>query len=153
VNIALIVDAAPLLGAVHLPALDATYIGVVGKGATVETGNGQRRDIAARTPPLEGVTLLASRSHGNDADLDAFLGNMRIADRINAGSSLKFCRIAEGAADIYPRLGRTMEWDTAAGQAILVAAGGSVRCTDGTPLTYGKAGFENPHFVARGRGG
>jgi 3'(2'), 5'-bisphosphate nucleotidase len=69
----------------------------------------------------------------------------------NAGSSLKFCRIAEGLADIYPRLGRTMEWDTAAGQAVLVAAGGSVRTLDGKELSYGKPGFENPHFVARGR--
>ncbi|MEX1108017.1 MAG: 3'(2'),5'-bisphosphate nucleotidase CysQ [Dongiaceae bacterium] len=153
VNVALIVDATPLLGAVHLPALGTTYIGIVGMGATVETTEGQRRDITARVPPNEGVTVLASRSHGNDAALDVFLKDTRIADRINAGSSLKFCRIAEGIADIYPRLGRTMEWDTAAGQAVLAAAGGSVCRTDGTPLTYGKPGFENPHFVARGRKG
>ncbi|MDZ4737661.1 MAG: 3'(2'),5'-bisphosphate nucleotidase CysQ [Rhodospirillaceae bacterium] len=153
VNIALIVDAAPLLGVVHLPALGTTYIGIVGKGTTVETAEGQRRDITARVPPSAGVTVLASRSHGNDAALDAFLKDMRIADRINAGSSLKFCRVAEGMADIYPRLGRTMEWDTAAGQAVLAAAGGSVCRIDGTPLTYGKPGFENPHFVARGRKG
>jgi 3'(2'), 5'-bisphosphate nucleotidase len=151
VNIALVVDQTPMLGAVHLPALGTTYIGIVGKGATVETDNGQRRDIAARRPPHEGVTVLASRSHGDDIALGAFLGGLQVANRINAGSSLKFCRIAEGVADIYPRLGRTMEWDTAAGQAVLASAGGSVHRIDGEPLAYGKPGFENPHFVARGR--
>jgi 3'(2'), 5'-bisphosphate nucleotidase len=151
VNIALVVDQTPMLGAVHLPALGTTYIGIVGNGATVETANGQRRDIAARRPPNEGVTVLASRSHGDDTALDAFLDGMQVAKRISAGSSLKFCRIAEGIADIYPRLGRTMEWDTAAGQAVLSAAGGRVHRIDGEPLAYGKPGFENPHFVARGR--
>ena len=72
-------------------------------------------------------------------------------ERISAGSSLKFCRVAEGIADLYPRFGRTMEWDTAAGQAVLMAAGGTVRKLDGTPLDYGKPGYENPHFIASGR--
>ena len=81
----------------------------------------------------------------------AFLADLPVATRRPAGSSLKFCLIAEGEADLYPRLGRTMEWDTAAGQAVLVAAGGSVRTLDGRELRYGKPGYVNPPFVARGR--
>ena len=93
--------------------------------------------------------VIASRSHRN-AQTRAFLENYRVGEIISAGSSLKLCRIAEGAADMYPRLGRTMEWDIAAGHAVLSAAGGSVRTLDGEPLRYGKPGFDNPHFIARG---
>lgn len=151
VNIALIEKGAPVFGVVHLPALGTTYVGLTGRGASVRDRNHEPRAIAARRPPVEGLTVLASRSHANDEALDRFLAAYRVKERISAGSSLKFCRIAEGVADLYPRFGRTMEWDTAAGHAVLVAAGGSVRRVDGVALTYGKSGFENPHFIARGR--
>ena len=97
-----------------------------------------------------GLTVVASRSHGDAAALDAFLAGRKVAALANAGSSLKLCLIAAGEADLYPRLGRTMEWDTAAAHAVLAAAGGSVRTLAGEPLRYGKAGLENPHFVASG---
>ena len=84
------------------------------------------------------------------ADTERWLAGVDVASFVQAGSSLKFCRIAEGAADVYPRFGRTMEWDTAAGHAVLLAAGGSVRTTSGQPLGYAKAGFENPPFIAYG---
>jgi len=83
--------------------------------------------------------------------MGAFLEAERVGGHITAGSALKFCLVAEGVADLYPRLGRTMEWDTAAGHAIVLAAGGRVTTIEGTELTYGKPGFDNPHFVARGR--
>jgi len=157
VNIALIQGRRPVLGVVHLPALGTTYTGSAPAGggpgsATLAHRGARPKPIACRRQPPDGAIVLASRSHSNAAALEAFLSNERVAAMENAGSSLKFCRVAEGLADIYPRLGRTMEWDTAAGQAVLVAAGGSVRTLDGKELGYGKPGFENPHFVARGRG-
>ncbi|MFZ5789824.1 MAG: 3'(2'),5'-bisphosphate nucleotidase CysQ [Pseudomonadota bacterium] len=151
VNIALIEGTKPVLGVVHLPALGTTYAGAIDGGATLSHKGDTPRPIAARVQPGSGAIVLASRSHSDAAALDAFLAGERVAALESAGSSLKFCRIAEGLADIYPRLGRTMEWDTAAGQAVLEAAGGSVRTLDGRELGYGKPGFENPHFVARGR--
>jgi 3'(2'), 5'-bisphosphate nucleotidase len=156
VNIALIQGHRPVLGVVHLPALGTTYTGSApaggGPGSATLAHRGTRpRPIACRRQPPDGAIVLASRSHGDAVALEAFLSNEQVAALENAGSSLKFCRVAEGLADIYPRLGRTMEWDTAAGQAVLVAAGGSVRTLDGKELGYGKPGFENPHFVARGR--
>ena len=96
------------------------------------------------------MLLACSRSHGDEAALARWLGNTRVAGRVTAGSSLKFGLLASGQADLYPRLGRTMEWDTAAGHAVLAAAGGSVCDLAGRPLRYGKPGYENPHFVARG---
>jgi 3'(2'), 5'-bisphosphate nucleotidase len=96
------------------------------------------------------LTVVASRSHGDAAALDAYLAGRQVASLTNAGSSLKLCLIAAGEADLYPRLGRTMEWDIAAGHAVLRAAGGAVDRLDGQPLRYGKPGFENPHFVAHG---
>jgi 3'(2'), 5'-bisphosphate nucleotidase len=93
--------------------------------------------------------VLASRSHRTPAT-DAFIATLKVKSLTAAGSSLKFCKLAAGDADLYPRHGRTMEWDTAAGDAILRAAGGSVTTLDGQALFYGKPGFENPHFVARG---
>ena len=100
--------------------------------------------------PDAGLTVLGSRSHGDDATMSAYLKGRKVAGFEAAGSSLKFCLIADGEADLYPRFGRTMEWDTAAGHAVLLAAGGVVTTLDGSPLRYGKAGFENPHFVASG---
>ena len=109
---------------------------------------GATERIACRRPG-DALVAIASRSH-RDPETDAWLRRFEVAEIASAGSSLKFCRIAEGAADLYPRLGRTMEWDVAAGHAILRAAGGSVETMDGAPLTYGKPGFDNPYFVARG---
>ena len=150
VNIALVKGSVPVLGVVLAPALGVSYCGIVGQGATRTAADGSH-PISCRSVPAEGLSVVASRSHGDERALDAFLQGQRVASRVNAGSSLKLCLVAEGRADLYPRLGRTMEWDIAAGHAVLAAAGGSVcRADDGSPLRYGKPGFENPHFVARG---
>jgi len=149
VNIALVDHGEPVLGLVLAPALGTLYAGAVGLGAWVEVG-GVRRDIAVRAEPADGLTVVGSRHHGNDAAVDAFLAGRRVAANRRVGSSLKLCILAEGLADVYPRFGRTMEWDTAAGDAILRAAGGAVRTVDGALLRYGKPGFENPDFAAWG---
>jgi 3'(2'), 5'-bisphosphate nucleotidase len=150
VNIALIENGRPVLGVVHLPVLDETFVAGA-PGAFKQIGDGPLLPIASRAAPAEGLTAVVSRSHGA-AEADAFLERYTVANRVGAGSSLKFCRVAEGAADIYPRFGRTMEWDTAAGHAVLRFAGGDVLTTDGAPLTYGKPGLDNPHFIAVGKG-
>lgn len=151
VNIALVEHGAPVLGVVAAPALGRLYAGARGQGAWVEDEAG-RRPIAVQAVPSEGLRVVASRSHGDPAALDRFLAGRRVAQRIDIGSSLKLCLLAAGQADLYPRLGRTMEWDIAAGHAVLAAAGGRVNRLDGQPLRYGKPGFENPHFVAQGGG-
>ena len=149
VNIGLVEDGGPTAGVIHVPALDETYW-TAGDGVAWRTIRGGRAErIACRRPGERGPVVVASRSHRNAATR-AFLERCDAAEVVSAGSSLKLCRVAEGAADLYPRLGRTMEWDTAAGHAIVVAAGGRVETLDGRPLTYGKTGFENPHFLARG---
>ncbi|MFV0662217.1 3'(2'),5'-bisphosphate nucleotidase CysQ [Denitromonas sp.] len=149
VNIALIENGRPTLGVVLAPALDRLFAGAIGHGAFIEDANG-RRPIAVRAAPEAGLTVVASRSHGDAAALDAFLAGRQVAELRGAGSSLKICLIAAGEADLYPRLGRTMEWDIAAGHAVLAAAGGQLTRIDGTPLRYGKPDFANPHFVAAG---
>jgi 3'(2'), 5'-bisphosphate nucleotidase len=149
VNIALIEDGLPVLGVVYVPVQDLLYAGLVGQGAWAED-RGFRRAIQCRVAPSEGVTLACSRSHGDEAATAAWLNGRAVAATIKAGSSLKFGLIAVGLADVYPRLGRTMEWDTAAGHAVLRAAGGEITDLAGAPLRYGKPGFENPHFVAHG---
>jgi 3'(2'), 5'-bisphosphate nucleotidase len=151
VNIALIEDRAPVLGVVLAPARELLFAAAPGVGATLEDGGG-RRSIAARSIPPEGATVVSSRSHGDQAALDRFTAGRRVARTAVAGSSLKFCLLAAGEADLYPRFGRTMEWDTAAGDAVLRAAGGRVTDLERCPLSYGKPGFENPHFIASGRG-
>jgi len=148
VNIALVENAKPVLGVVHAPAINATYWGSA-FGCFAQTGGGEPRRTAARTPAADGLVAMVSVSH-KTAETDAYLATFTIKKEISAGSSLKFCRLATGHADIYPRFGRTMEWDTAAGHAVLAAAGGQVNDLDGNPLRYGKPGFENPHFVATG---
>ena len=150
VNIALIEKGRPLLGVVHIPALGTTYGGIVGSVARMRR-EGVTRTICTRDHPPDGAIVLSSRSHGDADTLDSFLANERIGGHRIAGSALKFCLVAEGLADLYPRLGRTMEWDTAAGHAVVLAAGGCVKTLDGSDLVYGKPGFDNPHFVARGR--
>jgi 3'(2'), 5'-bisphosphate nucleotidase len=147
VNIALVEDGRPTLGVVHLPVLAETYWTSAEGEAWRERG-GECERIQCRAPDKE-LVAVASRSHSNP-ETDEYLARFPIKERISAGSSLKLCRIAEGAADIYPRIGRTMEWDIAAGNAVLAAAGGRVMTLDEVPLGYGKPGFDNPPFVARG---
>ena len=148
VNIALIEDRRPLLGVVHAPALSSTYWGSP-LGAFAATEGGPAQPIACRPMPSSGVVAVASRSHRN-TETDAFLARYDLAQSISAGSSIKFCLVAAGKADVYPRTGRTMEWDTAAGHAVVRYAGGSVTDMDEHELLYAKPGFENPHFVVSG---
>lgn len=150
VNIGLIENGMPVLGIVYAPALNLTFTGLAGAGATVSRDGGAPAPMAVRPMPEGGVTIVASRRHGDPEAIDRLLRGHPVADRKTAGSSLKFCLVAEGEADIYPRFGRTMEWDTAAGQAVLTAAGGHVTDEHGAPFTYGKPGFENPAFIAWG---
>jgi 3'(2'), 5'-bisphosphate nucleotidase len=159
VNIALMAHGVPLAGAVYAPARKRLFLGEETSGAfEIPIAADQAFDlsdltpIAARKPPPEGLTAALSRSHG-DTQTEEFLRAYRIARTLISGSSLKFCLVAAGEADIYPRLGPTMEWDTAAGHAVLNAAGGSVTLLDGAPFLYGKAQeeFRNPPFLARGK--
>ena len=150
VNIGLVRDGRPVLGVVAIPAAGELFGGIVGRDAWKRVG-AQQTVVSARFPPDEGLTVLASRYHGSSQRLDDFLRDKRVAKLINFGSSVKFCRLAEGIADLYPRFGRTMEWDTCAPQAVLEAAGGTVRTFDGEELRYGKPSWENPHFVCTGR--
>lgn len=158
VNIALAVDGAPVAGVVYAPALGVLYSGAAGEGAS----RADVRDPASENPklmppeplhaapvPPSGIVAVASRSH-RDTKTDEYLSHYEIADLKSAGSSLKFCLVASGEAHLYPRHGPTMEWDTAAGHAVLWAAGGSVERLDGSAFEYGKAaeGFKNPGFVA-----
>lgn len=156
VNVALIEQGTPVMGVVYAPAVGRLFAGGPnGAFETLVAGNaaGERRPIHVRSLPAEGATLLLSRSHGTAAT-EAFQPDVAVADRRVIGSSLKFCLIAAGEADVYPRFGPTMEWDTAAGDAVLRAAGGIVTLTDGTPFPYGKrdrpglADFANPSFIA-----
>jgi 3'(2'), 5'-bisphosphate nucleotidase len=149
VNIGLVRNGKPVLGVVGVPATGEIFSGIVGVGAW-RTKDGQRTPITVRRTPPAGLTVVCSRHHGDQARLDAFLAGRTIARVVNFGSSLKFCRIAEGKADLYPRFGRTMEWDTCAPHAVLEAAGGSVETLDGQPLRYGKPGWDNPHFICSG---
>jgi 3'(2'), 5'-bisphosphate nucleotidase len=153
VNVALVEAGRPSFGIVFAPALGEIFVGRVGEGAwagrVLPDGTIERRDIAVRRAAAVPPVVLASRSH-RGAETDAFLEALGDHACVSAGSSLKFCRLAEGAADLYPRLGRTMEWDTAAGEAVLAAAGGAVVGLSGRPLACGdrSGGFANPWFLA-----
>ncbi|WP_137387598.1 3'(2'),5'-bisphosphate nucleotidase CysQ [Rhodoligotrophos defluvii] len=158
VNIALIEHGRPRAGVVYAPATQWLCYGESGAGAwqaaiaaNEPLDRADLRPIHTRGRPPQGLTVVASRSH-RDAETDAFLAQQPVSRLVSAGSSLKFCLVASGDADLYPRFGRTMEWDVAAGHAVLEAAGGSVVTVDGAPLTYGKRerGFANPGFIARG---
>lgn len=153
VNIALVEDGVPVLGVVYAPVPDDLYLGAAGQGAWL-VARGQRRAIACRTVQKQSVVLACSRSHGDEAALQHWLRQaqpqLHISTRQAVGSSLKFGLLAAGAADVYPRFGPTMEWDTAAGHAVLRAAGGEVEGLDRQPLRYGKSRYFNPHFVAWG---
>jgi 3'(2'),5'-bisphosphate nucleotidase len=158
VNIALLVDGAPVVGVVYAPALGKLWRGgpAGAESASVSAARvlGALAPIRVRTPPEGGITAVASRSH-RTPETDAYLARYPVAEFRPAGSSLKFCAVAEGSADLYPRLGPTMEWDTAAGDAVLRAAGGRTVTLDGTTLVYGNVhgmprAYENPSFVALG---
>jgi 3'(2'), 5'-bisphosphate nucleotidase len=148
-NIGLVREGQAVLGVVGVPALGEIFGGILGQGAWKEDADG-RRPIHVRPAPAEGLTVMASRHYQHDPRLAKFLADYKVAELINIGSAVKFVRLAEGVADFYPRLGTTMEWDTAAPQAVLEAAGGSVRLMDGSPLRYGKPGWKNPHFLCHG---
>ena len=148
VNIGLIAGGVPRLGVVFAPATGRLHGGLVGSGAWVEDG-GDRRTIATRAPSDPPVAV-ASKSHFNQPTADYLAQAVGECEYTAIGSSLKFCIVAEGRADIYPRLAPTSEWDTAAGHAVLLAAGGLVDGPDGTPLRYGKRAFVNRGFVATG---
>ena len=163
VNIAEVVDRVPVRGVVYAPAKERLFIGEkvggAGDGAwEIALPHGAHCDfstaraIHVRDVPKTGVVTVASRSH-RDSKTEEYLKAYDVKDFVTAGSSLKFCLVAAGEADLYPRHGRTMEWDTGAGHAVLAAAGGSVTMLDGTPFLYGKAAvkYENPSFVARGK--
>lgn len=149
VCIGLVRDGRAVLGALVLPATGEVFGGLLGAGAWKEDA-APRRAIRCRTAPPEGLTVLASRHYADDPRMGPFLAGRPVAARRAASSALKFCRVAEGAADLYPRFGTTMEWDTAAGQALVEAAGGAVTLVDGTPLRYGKPDWRNPDFVCSG---
>lgn len=154
VNIALIDGVRPVLGVVHVPVAGVTYLGLNGAGAW-KVEDGERRAIHAR--PYRGgrATVVASRSHRGEA-VDHYLARLEARegayDTASYGSSLKLCLVAEGAADIYPRLGPTSEWDTAAAQCVVEAAGGRVINLDGMPLHYNKPDILNPWFLVTGAG-
>lgn len=147
VNIALVQDSMPVLGIVFAPALGRMFTGMMGRGAHETTADGTVRPLGGRKLRSEALTAVASASH-RDAETDAWLMKHGISDTKSVGSSLKFCLVAAGEADVYPRFGPTMEWDTAAGDAIVRAAGGLTMTPDGAPLVYGKPGYRNGAFVA-----
>ncbi|MBC7736853.1 MAG: 3'(2'),5'-bisphosphate nucleotidase CysQ [Candidatus Saccharibacteria bacterium] len=160
VNIAYVQHGVPLIGVVYAPAQNRLFYNLAPAHAVEEMLHpdhgrhhlddvGMRMALSVNAAPDNGALMVvASKSH-RDAATDAYIANYAVKDMTSAGSSLKFCLVATGEADIYPRLGRTMEWDTAAGDAVLRGAGGRVvRFDDHTPLTYGKQGWDNPFFIA-----
>ena len=159
VNIALVRHGAPEVGVVFAPCSGHLYLGRPGRAEVAEVDAGfavgLRREITVRRAGSP-LAVVASRSH-RTAETDAYIATLGETEIVSVGSSLKFCLLAQASADVYPRFGRTMEWDTAAGDAVLRAAGGTTQTLDGTPLAYGKrsqphdADFANPFFIARGR--
>lgn len=154
VNIALVEGGIPTRGVVYAPARNRMFFTLANGQTVEETGAfdpeniGETSEIKVSDPDNAGLMVVASKSHRDQAT-DDYIGKYEVKDMTSAGSSLKFCLIATGEADLYPRLGRTMEWDTAAGHAVLNGAGGQVvRFDDLTPLTYGKDGYANPFFIA-----
>ena len=158
VNIAYVENGVPTRGVVYAPAQGRLFYTTEDGAAVEETGAldkdkpGNLRRIGVSTPDNGALMVVASKSH-RDAATDDYIAKYAVKDMRSAGSSLKFCLVATGEADLYPRLGRTMEWDTAAGDAVLRGAGGHVvRFDDHTPLAYGKPGWDNPHFIAHAPG-
>ncbi len=158
VNIAFVENGVPVRGVVYAPAKGRMFFTDAAGQSVEETGDLDKETAGATVPisvsdPDNGALMVvASKSHRDQAT-DDYIGKYRVRDMTSAGSSLKFCLVATGEADLYPRLGRTMEWDTAAGHAVLAGAGGHViRFDDHRPLSYGKPGFENPFFIAHAPG-
>jgi 3'(2'), 5'-bisphosphate nucleotidase len=151
VCIGLVEEGRPVLGVVHGPALGLTYAACGPGTATRRCHGAAAAPIAARAPAADGLVVVHSRSHENSRRLAEYLADYPVKERVKCGSALKFGVLAAGEADLYPRFGTTMEWDTAAGQAILEAAGGRVETRDGAPLGYGKPGLKNDGFIAWGR--
>ncbi len=158
VNIALVENGTPTRGVVYAPARGRMFYTLPDGTAVEETGAlakgaaGTLTPIRVSTPDNGALMVVASKSHRDQAT-DDYIAQYSVKDSKSAGSSLKFCLVATGEADLYPRVGRTMEWDTAAGHAVLAGAGGHVvRFDDHTPLTYGKAGYANPFFIAHAPG-
>lgn len=158
VNIALVQDGVPVRGVVFAPAKGRLFYTEADGRSVEESGpfdidtKGDVTPVSVSKPDNSALLVVASKSH-RDAATDAYIGKYSVEDVKSAGSSLKFCLVATGEADLYPRLGRTMEWDTAAGDAVLRGAGGHViRFDDHTPFTYGKPGYENPFFIAHAPG-
>jgi 3'(2'), 5'-bisphosphate nucleotidase len=150
VNIALIDDHVPVLGVVHVPVTSTTYTGAVGVGAFKQVDGKAPEPIRVRSPADSPLRIVGSRSHRGDT-LDQYLPKLAPYELVAVGSSLKFCLVAEGSADFYPRFGPTSEWDTAAAQAVVEAAGGEVVKTNGERLRYNtKADLLNPHFLVYG---
>ena len=154
VNIALVEDGVPTLGVVYAPARERMFLTTAGGGAVEEIGPfdldepGETVPIKVSVPDTDALRVVASKSHRDQAT-DDYIAQFNVSDLVSAGSSLKFCLVAAGEADFYPRLGPTMEWDTAAGHAVLRAAGGEVLDKSTLqPLRYGKAAFRNPFFLA-----
>lgn len=154
VNIGLIVDGVPALGLVYAPAREVLYRGVIcpvsGESEALVERDGDRQPAAVRPTPDEGLTIVGSASHQVQDALEEFLDGRHVEQMIAIGSSLKFCLVAEGKADLYPRFGPTCEWDIAAGHAVLRAAGGSVKTFDGAPMVYKKESenYLNGTFLA-----
>ncbi|MCB9943784.1 MAG: 3'(2'),5'-bisphosphate nucleotidase CysQ [Geminicoccaceae bacterium] len=149
INIALVSANQPILGVVYAPAVESMWWGAAGHGATKRDKDGVRA-ITVRERPSSGAVAVASRSHRDQATND-WLEKNRIGETVAAGSSLKFCLVAEARADVYPRFGPTMEWDVGAGHAVLSAAGGRMTDLDGRPFHYAKPDFRNTGFIAYGR--
>lgn len=151
VNIGLVEHGRPLAGVVFAPAAETMYWGFP-VGAFKQVGEGTPFPIRCRPAPSEGMTAVVSKSH-RDPKTNDILKRYKVAEEVSLGSSLKLCAVAEGSADLYPRAGRTMEWDTAAGHAVLRHAGGEITGVEGEPFLYGKVseGFANPFFIAKAR--
>ena len=149
VNIALIRNKVPILGVVFAPALKSSYWGAPGHGAFCRT-NDVIEPISVISPKKDEITIISSRHHGNNPELRKFAESLNVTKTLHAGSSLKFCIVAKGEACVYPRFGPTSEWDTAAGHAILEAAGGQVTTSDGDAFLYRKRNFKNSSFIAWG---
>ncbi len=149
VNIALVENGVPVLGVVYAPAKERLfYTDATGQSVEENLTDGSISPIRVNTPDESALTVVASKSHRDQAT-DDYIAKYKVGDFRSAGSSLKFCLVATGEADLYPRVGRTMEWDTAAGHAVLLGAGGQVvRFDNHQPLTYGKPTYENPFFIA-----
>ena len=149
VNIGVIHKGKPISGVVHVPALSESFVAC--EEGAYKVIDGQWTPITVRDVPTSGVTAVVSKNHLDDQTVD-YISKFTVAERKSFGSSLKFCRVAEGEADLYPRFGRTMEWDTAAAHAVLLKAGGAMVEPDGSEFLYGKDGLDNPRgFIAAGK--